>query len=262
MAANRNASRATQAGSRAAGRVTRAPRPTATKGEKQPSDKGPSRHYRRARRDRGAETRAQLIEAALEVFGRLGFEGASTRAIAREAGANLAAIVYHFGSKEALHVAVAEYVVGRIGNAIAPALAVAADPAALATAKSARAAYRTLVEAYIEVILGNAEAERWARFIVREQMQPSAAFEAIFRTIGNALGIAGRLVAKAIGKPEGEETKLRAFAMFGQVLIFRVAQALVLRRMGWNEIGAVERARIRSIIGEHIDAILDRGAAS
>ena len=52
-----------------------------------------SRHYRRAQRDRGAETRAQLIEAALDVFGRRGFEGASTREIAKAAGANLAAIV-------------------------------------------------------------------------------------------------------------------------------------------------------------------------
>ena len=62
-----------------------------------------SPQYRRARHDRGAETRQRLVEAALDVFGRYGFEGATTRQIAREAKANLAAIVYHFGSKEALH---------------------------------------------------------------------------------------------------------------------------------------------------------------
>src|SRR3984893_2334354 len=56
-----------------------------------------SRHYRRAQYDRGAETRARLIEAALDVFGRLGLEGATTREIGKQAGVNLAAIVYHFG---------------------------------------------------------------------------------------------------------------------------------------------------------------------
>src|ERR1051325_7635965 len=59
----------------------------------------------RVRRDRGAQTRAELIEAALDVFSRIGFEGASTRMIAQAAGANLAAIVYHFGGKEALYLA-------------------------------------------------------------------------------------------------------------------------------------------------------------
>ena len=98
-----------------------------------------SPHYRRARRDRGAETRAQLIEAALDVFGRLGYEGASTREIAKTANANLAAIVYHFGSKEALYIAVAEHVVASILAKIGPTLAAAADPAAAATPAAARA---------------------------------------------------------------------------------------------------------------------------
>src|SRR5258708_579996 len=74
----------------------------------------------RARRDRGADTRALLIDAALDVFGRLGYEGASTRMIAKAAGANLAAIVYHFGGKEALYLAVAEHVAhsifGQVGR--------------------------------------------------------------------------------------------------------------------------------------------------
>ncbi len=39
----------------------------------------------------------RLIRAALNAFGRQGFEAASTRAIAGAAGANLAALPYHFG---------------------------------------------------------------------------------------------------------------------------------------------------------------------
>src|SRR5438105_5051392 len=79
-----------------------------------------------ARRDRGAQTRAELIEAALDVFGRLGFEGATTRMIAKAAGANLAAILYHFGGKEALYLAVAEHVAHSIFERIGPTIAGAA----------------------------------------------------------------------------------------------------------------------------------------
>jgi AcrR family transcriptional regulator len=221
-----------------------------------------SRHYRRAQRDRGAETRTQLIEAALDVFGRLGFEGATTREIAKAAGANLAAIVYHFGSKEALHLAVAEHVANRIASSVGPALAEAANPAASATPEAARAMFGRLIETYVEVMVGSAEAERWARFIVREQMQPSAAFDVIYRIMGGAVGIATRLIATALGRPEDEEIRLRAFAMFGQVLVFRVAQALVLRRMGWTAIGARERAEIKRIVISHVEAILGGGAKS
>lgn len=217
---------------------------------------GSSRHYRRAQRDRGAETRAQLIEAALDVFGLLGFEGATTRAIAKAAGANLAAIVYHFGSKEALHLAVAEHVAMNMKAAIGPTLAEVNDASALASPQAARAAFRRLIEAYVDVLVGKAEAERWARFIVREQMQPTAAFEVIYAIMGGAVELATRLAAVALAKPEDEETKLRVFAMFGQVLVFRVAQALILRRMGWTEVGPRERADIKRVVRSHVEAIL------
>lgn len=220
-----------------------------------------SRPYRRAQQDRGAETRAQLIEAGLDVFGLLGFEGATTREIARAAGANLAAIAYHFGSKEALHIAVAEHVAKSMRGAIEPALADVTGPAATASPQAARASFGRLIDAFVDVLVGSAEAERWARFIVREQMQPSAAFDTIYGFMGGSVGAATRLVATATGRPEDEETKLRVFAMFGQVLVFRVSQALVTRHMGWTEITERERAKIKRIIRGHVAAIL-AGAAT
>ncbi|HXY70313.1 MAG TPA: TetR/AcrR family transcriptional regulator [Gemmatimonadales bacterium] len=54
------------------------------------------------------EARERLIEAAREAFAKDGFEGASVRDITTRARANLGAITYHFGSKEALYHAVIE----------------------------------------------------------------------------------------------------------------------------------------------------------
>jgi AcrR family transcriptional regulator len=63
--------------------------------------KGPARHPPPA-----SPTAAALIEAGRELFARLGYEGASVRAITARAGANLGAITYHFGSKQGLYEAV------------------------------------------------------------------------------------------------------------------------------------------------------------
>lgn len=48
------------------------------------------------------DTRSDLLLAAERLFAERGFKGASLRAITQEAGANLASVNYHFGSKEGL----------------------------------------------------------------------------------------------------------------------------------------------------------------
>jgi TetR/AcrR family transcriptional regulator len=57
---------------------------------------------------------AQLIEVALDVFSRKGFRGATTKAIAAEAGVTEAVVFRHFRSKEALYTAVLD---SRLGSA-------------------------------------------------------------------------------------------------------------------------------------------------
>ncbi len=48
------------------------------------------------------ETRTRILEAAEELFMQHGFEGTSMRLLTAKAGVNLAAVNYHFGSKDAL----------------------------------------------------------------------------------------------------------------------------------------------------------------
>ncbi len=53
-------------------------------------------------------TPESLLAAGRKLFAHNGFDGASVRAITAEAGANLGAITYHFGSKRALYERVIE----------------------------------------------------------------------------------------------------------------------------------------------------------
>lgn len=54
------------------------------------------------RQETGTDTRQSLLDAAERLFAQHGIDAASLRAITREAGANLASVHYHFGSKDGL----------------------------------------------------------------------------------------------------------------------------------------------------------------
>ncbi|WP_158888820.1 TetR/AcrR family transcriptional regulator [Amycolatopsis anabasis] len=57
---------------------------------------------RRGRRPAGQDTKTALLEAAREVFGEAGYDGATVRAIANRAGVDAAMVNHWFGSKEGL----------------------------------------------------------------------------------------------------------------------------------------------------------------
>jgi AcrR family transcriptional regulator len=63
-----------------------------------------------------APTKDRILDAAERLFAANGFAATSLRNITSEAGANLAAVNYHFGSKEALLVAVIERRIGPINE--------------------------------------------------------------------------------------------------------------------------------------------------
>jgi AcrR family transcriptional regulator len=64
----------------------------------------PTSEKRRGPRQDGIEAREAIIEAARRHFSEQGFDGATMRAIAREAGVDPALVSYYFGSKSGLFV--------------------------------------------------------------------------------------------------------------------------------------------------------------
>ncbi len=103
-----------------------------------------------SRRD-GARTRERILDAAERLFAERGVAGASLRAITRAAGVNLAAVHYHFGSKDAL----VNAVVGRYAGPINERRLARLD--ALERRYGRRAVpLRRLVAAFVEPVLEGA----------------------------------------------------------------------------------------------------------
>lgn len=208
-------------------------------------------------------THSRLLDVAIDHFGRFGIDGASTRAIAKDAGTPMSSITYHFGGKEGLYIATASHIAERMGRLLAPAIAKAAatcQPGC--TPEQAREALHAVYEHAVGVLV-SAETAPLARFIVREQANPTEAFNRIYdglmapmlARLSFLLGVASG------GTLDEKEARIRAITLMGQVLVFRVARAAALRAGGWEDIGARELQTIRAVLADHLDAILDRLAS-
>jgi AcrR family transcriptional regulator len=75
----------------------------------QKNERGLSRERKISMDKELSETKLAIILAAGELFAEHGLEGTSIRPIAQKAGVNIAAINYHFGSKENLYTEVLKY---------------------------------------------------------------------------------------------------------------------------------------------------------
>lgn len=72
-------------------------------------------------------TAERILRAALDCFAKRGFEGATTRAIAAQAGVAQGLLTYHYASKQELWQAAANWVFGKVGEEFDGALEVLRD---------------------------------------------------------------------------------------------------------------------------------------
>lgn len=185
--------------------------------------------------DRGEETRRRLIEAALPVFARDGFDGVSIRRIAEAAGANVAAIAYHFGGKRGLYVAVAEAVAARSAAGLAPlAAGVAAEVAAANGDRQRLGRLLATVVGRLMHSLVTAREDGRAGFLLRELLMPSEAFESLDRDFFAPMNRAFAAIAgAALGLPPAhEQAILRGHLVLGAIMPLIAARAVVERRLG------------------------------
>ena len=202
-------------------------------------------------------TRAKLIAAGLHLFGRGGFEGTSTRALAERAGTNVASIAYHFGSKAGLRQACALHVVEWLERAIVMPDAAPAPPDPQAALQEMEAAMR----AFARMLLVSAEAGDFVPFVLRELTDPGDVAEQLFAQFFQPRHARFCTLWSAVtGQPaEAAEVKLAVFTFIGQILYFRIARPFVARRMEWGAIGPSEVDQIVDAVLGNLRAAAERG---
>jgi len=188
-----------------------------------------------------------LLEVAIDQFGLLGMEAASTRAIAARAGVAMSTITYRHGGKEGLYLAAAKYIAENIDERMRASLDAAhADPADHLVA---------IIRQFGSLMLRD-EVEAWSRFIIREQMQPSAAFALMWRVMRQTLDMIARRYAEATGEADARQARIAALTMIGQALVFRAARATVLHALDRTEIDDADLVRILDQLEANVRAII------
>ncbi|MGZ3414339.1 MAG: CerR family C-terminal domain-containing protein [Isosphaeraceae bacterium] len=169
-------------------------------------------------------TKSRLLEGAGEEFAEKGFELARVRAICDRAGANLAAINYHFGDKEHLYVEVLREAhrcgldqEERFDRRLSPAERL-----------------RTFIHHFLGRVLAMNQPEDWQhRLMLREMLSPTPFSEVLVReTIRPRFELIRGLMREIC--PEADDRRLNAlvFSVIGQCLHYKMARRVTERLIG------------------------------
>src|SRR5262245_37401215 len=170
---------------------------------------------------RSQATRQRLLEAALEVFAREGFRGATIERICRRAGANIAAAHYHFGDKRRLYAAVFAH---------AERQARARRPDESRDERTAAGRLRALVASFLHRLLDPDRPAWMAQLLAHELIDPTPALDRIVRRRmrANHEQIAAIIRDLAPGAPI-EAIRLATLSIVAQCVFYRHSAAIVSR---------------------------------
>lgn len=203
--------------------------------------------------------RDKLIHAAIERFGKRGFDGVGTREIAAAADTPMSSITYHFGGKEGLYLAAAEHIFDHLHEVLgadAPDL-----PGDDATPQQRIDAICAMIRSAGEFMLSDRSAP-FALFIGREQQDPSPAVLQLMQTrIMPVIEGLSRQVAAL--RPDLSEAEARAITvfLFGMAITLRHSRASLGLLLGSARFDAATRTMLLDQLESAARAVLARGTA-
>lgn len=178
-----------------------------------------------------SKTRIAIIEAAGRIFAEQGFPKATVRDICKHAGANVAAINYHFGDKKGLYLAVLKHHQEIAAQTYPP----------FAGIKESQNPEEKL-KVYIRYFLLRIMDERPAwlgKLLAREFTEPTWAFDIILEeTIRPSYQLLMGIVTEILGK-KTPKRKVLLFSMsiVGQCLYFRHSHPVITRLFPGEDFG-------------------------
>jgi AcrR family transcriptional regulator len=184
-------------------------------------------------------TRARLLDAAGEVFAEHGFENATVRDICTRAGANIAAVNYHFRDKMGLYLAV-------LNESVCIARITEMRQIAEQT-RSPEEALHLIVSGMIRRMSNSAERGAWhVRIMAHELVHPTAGLDRVVElAISPNYAVLRGVLSQLLGlPPDHDTTRLCAHSVIGQVVHWAHARPVISRV--WPELEMTE-ARLTQI---------------
>jgi AcrR family transcriptional regulator len=169
-------------------------------------------------------TRRQLLEAAAEVFAEAGFRSATVREICRRAGANIAAINYHFGDKEKLYAEVLHYAHGQALEKYPPLLGVGESA-------PAEKKLRAFIHSLLLRIFDDHPTACHGKLMSREMIDPTVALDSLVEEFIRPMSAQlYQIVADILGCAPGDErVRLCAFSVVSQCMFYKHCSPVLAR---------------------------------
>ena len=184
----------------------------------------PKRRQSRSVRPVASErTRERLIDAAGEMFAELGFHHTTVRQICERAGANIAAVNYHFRDKTGLYT---EVVRQSMHAAHLDAVRAAFDQDA-----PAEVIMRAVIKTRLESLRGLDLGDWHFRIFAHELAKPTPAIDVVVNEAIRPLYLRMcKLIASLLGlPPDHQKTRLCAQSIIGQILFYAFARPVISR---------------------------------
>jgi AcrR family transcriptional regulator len=166
------------------------------------------------------QTRARLLETARVVFAEYGFQGATVREICRRAEANVAAVNYHFGSKD-----------GLLAEALNFDPLKALQLANVEAADCPKMQLQFFIYDFLLMLLDEKNPSAQCRIMARELADPTPALDQIVReAIAPLHAFLEKLVTEIIGTKVSKPLLRRCVhSILGQCLYYRHSQPVLQR---------------------------------
>ena len=170
------------------------------------------------------QTREQLIEAAAEVFARAGFRAATVREICQKAGANIAAVNYHFGDKETLYAEVLSHALQHARHKYPPNLG-------LGPKATPEERLHAFVHSFLLRIFDHGPHAYHAKLMAREMVEPTTALDRLVRDeIGPMAKTLMEIVRSLLGRAASDAQVRRCgMSVVSQVLFYHHCRPVVAR---------------------------------
>jgi len=187
------------------------------------------------------DAKKRLLKCAIKEFAEKGFDGASTRDIVKQAGMNISAISYYFGSKEGLYTEILTQVAAYVNETMADLLKRYDDllqiPSGDEKVVSAAELLKDFVRRFLRIICMGKHLDNMRAIFIQEYSRQSPWFYGVLDNLSTKyFQIFVRLLLIIHGdKMNKEAASLSTFMIFSQIFVFFIRKDTILSIAGWKE---------------------------
>jgi len=178
-----------------------------------------------------------LLEAAGEIFAEFGYRAATIRQICEKAGANIAAVNYHFGDKEKLYIAVLRSVPK------AHLEKYRADPG-LPPGATPEQKLRAYIQSLLQRVFDEGRPGWHTKILAREMIEPTRALDTLVEEVARPVHQELALIVRDfLGLEATQETvRLCALSVMSQCVYYHHARSVIQRLYPEESYGAKDVA--------------------